>query len=367
MCWPYVPKSPESSGCDSKRTVIWRIPANTIESVIIPLTSGSQRHIAIIIAACAVAALLALGGCAAKAQTPTHGIQGASINLAVAARGKLWVRFDSVGHPYTFDARKLHFTWSPYGPYGSGPSYTMTPANVSIGRWERVDRYPRWQPTGSDQFIDRQYRAPIDLGAMQAPGMYRLTVTNDLDLGRTDHGEALSVQNRRVADVYFPDERNDDPAVAELRGRIIGRNVYAFGSSLGPMNVTNVTRSSGDAMMSYGLPAHESVNQFVAIQPILVTFAGGQPYRFADPWQVGVTITTHTPPPNLSSTITVGTTRSEVVWSEGYPDEYGTAQYFNALDVWYYENPGDGVIEFKQDRVATVVLDRPPGTLLHDP
>ena len=315
-------------------------------------------------AACAVVALLALGGCVAKAESPTQGIQTATISLAVDERGELWVRFDSVGHPYTFDARKLHFTWSPYGAYGGGPSSTMTAANVSIGRWESVDIYPRWQPTGSDRFIARQYRAPVDLGAMQAPGMYRLSVSNDLDLGRTDHGEALSVQNRRVADVYFPDERNYDRAVAELRGRILGRNVYAFGSSLEPMKVTNVTRSSGDAMMSYGLPAHESVNQFVAIQPIVVTFAGGQHYRFADPWQAGVTITTHTPPPNLSSMIKVGTTRSEVVWSEGYPDEYGTAQYFNALDDWYYENPGDGVIEFKQDRVKTALLDQRPGTLL---
>jgi hypothetical protein len=206
---------------------------------------------------CAVAALLGLGVCAAKAQTPAHGIQSAFIALTVDERGELWVSFDSVGHPYAFDARKLHFAWSPYGAYGGGPSSTMTPAKVSIGRWEPVDIYPRWQPTGSDRFIARQYRAPIDLGAMQAPGMYRLTVSNDLDLGQTDHGEALSVGNRRVAEVYFPDERNDDHAVTELRGRILGRNVYAFGSSLEPMKVTNVTRSSSDAMMSYGLPAHE--------------------------------------------------------------------------------------------------------------
>lgn len=316
---------------------------------------------------CAVAALLGLGVCAAKAQTPAHGIQSAFIALTVDERGELWVSFDSVGHPYAFDARKLHFAWSPYGAYGGGPSSTMTPAKVSIGRWEPVDIYPRWQPTGSDRFIARQYRAPIDLGAMQAPGMYRLTVSNDLDLGQTDHGEALSVGNRRVAEVYFPDERNDDHAVTELRGRILGRNVYAFGSSLEPMKVTNVTRSSSDAMMSYGLPAHESANQFVAIRPIVVTFAGGQHYRFADPWQAGVTITTHTPPPNIGSTITAGTTRSEVVWSEGYPDEYGTAQYFNARDDWYYENPGDGVIEFKQDRVKTAVLNQRPGTLFRNP
>lgn len=212
---------------------------------------------------------------------------------------------------------------------------------------------------------------------------------------RTDSGVALSLR-RGDSDVYWPDERNSDAALRNLRAQILSRDVYAFGGSIvgcygsgrsyppsARFTVSSVDRRYGAAyLVGTGTTAHGILGTtFLAIDPIDVGvttaarpegWAGssdvetpcGFGFRFADPWQAGVTITSDAPPPDLSSRpgITPGTTKLRVLWLLGYPDSFGTATYFNDLKRWDYSMPAPFASSVTFANNSVVTYD-PPGRL----
>lgn len=193
----------------------------------------------------------------------------------------------------------------------------------------------------------------------------------DTGFARTDRAVSVALRTYDVAEVYWPDERDGDAAAADLRRHILGRTVYAFGGSLlecqvpqkfepfnVPLHVTRVTRHTGAAYwLETGATGHAYPTSFVAVDPIEVNVAGCDPgFRFADPWQAGVSITTQAPPPQLrpGTAIVPGTSRNAVLWLLGYPDQFGSAPYFNALDDWNYAWPmgNSKSVDFAHDRVV---------------
>ena len=297
-----------------------------------------------------------------------------------ATTGVFSLMISSIGRPFTFDPRSLHFSWQAEYAYG-GLTATRIPAAIRIGAWTKANLYPSYIDTSPDQNLERAYQAQLYFGAAPgAPGRYELTVSADTGFAHTDRGVPLALRNSNVVEVYWPDERNGDAASADLRRRILGRTVYAFGGSLlecrssnkvepfsVPLRVTRVSRHVGTAYwLETGATGHAYPTSFVAIDPIEVNVDGCDPgFRFADPWQAGVSITTQVPPPSLqpNATIVPGMSRNAVLWLLGYPDQFGTAQYFNALGQWEYAWP-QGVsksVTFEHDRVVHYT---PPGNPL---
>jgi len=319
------------------------------------------------------------------------------VQLQDSANGTVWLSLSSVGRPFTFDSKALHFAWQAYDALGNATA-TLTPADVRVGAWESVNTYPPYVDTSPGRRIVRLYRARVDFGAPPPhPGLYGFKVLAFGNFANTDTGQALEFRDSVVTSVYWPDERNDDTSVRDLRHRILGRTVYAFGGSIvgcygagrsyppaAPLRVTSVERRRNVAYSLYtGTTVHgaNGGDYFIAIDPIEVKIATDAPpsstmgssgaetpcdpgFRFADPWQAGVTITSATPPPALSdrTKIVPGMTRHRVLWLLGYPDAYGTAAYFNDLERWDYvmPSPFSSWVTFKNDRV---VHYEPPGEL----
>jgi hypothetical protein len=271
-----------------------------------------------------------------------------------AATGRFSLTVTSIGRPFTFNPRALHFSWHAEGPHGGVITTTPIPAAIRTGAWAQANLYPSYTDTSPDRYIARAYRAELDFGAPPgAPGLYELMVSADPGFAHTDRGVALALSRNDVVEAYWPDERHGDPALADLRRRIFGRSVYAFGGSLvacadsnktesfdTPLHVTRVTRDvEGAYWLTTGATGNSYPNAFLAIDPIEVNIDGCAPgLRFADPWQAGVSITTQAPPPNLHYTAAIvpGMSRSTVLWLLGYPNAFGTAEYFNRLEDWDY-------------------------------
>lgn len=248
----------------------------------------------------------------------------------------------------------------------------MIPAAVRIGEWHPANLYPAHIDTSPGRYIERAYQAQFEFGTAPGPaGRYELTVAADTGFAHTDRGVPAALDNFDVVQVYWPDERRGDAAAADLRRRILGRTVYAFGGSLlscgaehkpeafnVPLRVTGVRRDAGAAYwLETGATGHAYPSMFVAVDPIEVKANGCDPgFRFADPWQAGVSITTQPPPRGLApdTPIVPGTSRNTVLWLLGYPDQFGSAQYFNALDGWYYAWPmgNSKSVSFAHDRVV---------------
>ena len=84
----------------------------------------------------------------------------------------------------------------------------------------------------------------------------------------------------------------------------------------------------------------------------------------ADPWHVGVTLST-TPPPPLPAgydqfVIAVGMSRADVAWRRGYPQGYFTREALDAQDVWSYFDaiPDDYTVTFRNGRVVSFTTPR---------
>lgn len=337
--------------------------------------AGVARHIA----ALSIAGI-AIVTCTARADAPAQSVV-VSVEDATAhgaeATGVFSLVISSNGRPFTIDPRSLHFSWQAEYAHGRLLS-TRIPAAIRVGAWAKANLYPSYIDTSPDRDLERAYQAQLDFGeAPGAPGRYELEVSSDPGFAHTDRGVSLALSRSNVVDVYWPDERNGDAASADLRRRILGRTVYAFGGSLLECGVSNkaetfkvplrVTRVSRDVARAYWLETGSTnrayPTSFIAIDPIDVNIDGCNPgLRFADPWQAGVSITTQAPPSNLQpdAGIVRGMSRSAELWLLGYPDQFGTAQYFNALDVWEYSWP-QGVskaVTFEHNRVARYT---PPG------
>ena len=307
------------------------------------------------------------------------------------AAGKLSLRATSVGRPFLFDPSALRFTWQAYDSEGRPTRTTYPASGIHIGTWSVLNEYPKWMKTPPDKPLMREYEATLGLGqSPNGPGLYRLTVSSiNPTFAKTDLGEAIPLQdNSFVAYVYWPDEGNDDAATADLRRRVLGKTVYAFGGSMvgcygsgtgypptAPLTITRVMRHTGVTYeLDTGTTAHGASNfAFFAVDPIEVKIIttshavmnsgsddAEQPcdpgLRFADPWQAGVTITSATPPPEIrpGARIAPGTSRRTVLWLLGYSDQFATAQYFNALDDWEYSGPSFRAmsVEFRNNAVT---------------
>lgn len=296
-----------------------------------------------------------------------------------APTGDFSLVISSNGRPFTFNPRSLHFFWQ--AEYADGGLKAMRlPATIRAGAWTKANLYPPYVDTSPDRNIERAYRAQVFFGAAPgAPGRYVLTVSADPGFAHTDRGVSIAgLANFTIAEVYWPDKRNRDAAAADLRRRILGRTVYAFGGSLlecggsnkaepfnAPLRVTRVSRHAGSAYwLETGATGHAYPTFFIAIEPIEVNVAGCDPgLRFADPWQAGVSITTQAPPPGLQpgAAIVPGMSRSAVLWLLGYPNQFGAAQYLNTLRQWDYAWP-QGVsktVIFEHDRVVRYTPPRP--------
>ncbi|HUY11980.1 MAG TPA: hypothetical protein VMV73_06950 [Candidatus Dormibacteraeota bacterium] len=318
-------------------------------------------------------AAIALVANAARADAPAPsvyvGVEDATAHGG-AATGVFSLTIASVGRPFTFDPRSLHFSWQAENANG-GLTASRIPAAIRLGAWTKADLYPSYIAS-PDRNLNREYRAKLYFGAAPgAPGRYELTVNADTGFAHTDQGVSLVLDHSNVVEVYWPDERKSDAATADLRRRILGRTVYAFGGSLlecrgssraepfsAPLRVTRVSRHVGTAYwLETGATGRAYPTSFVAIDPIEVNIDNCAPgFRFADPWQAGVSITTQAPPPSLQpdAAIVPGTSRNAVLWLLGYPDQFGAAQYFNALERWEYAWP-QGVsksVTFEHDHVA---------------
>ncbi|HVA27330.1 MAG TPA: hypothetical protein VNF68_04075 [Candidatus Baltobacteraceae bacterium] len=316
----------------------------------------------------------------ALAQMPVQavdvGVEDATAHGA-PADGVFSLVVSTVGRPFAFEPRSLHFSWQAEDAYGDLTA-TQVPAAIHVGTWMQASLYAPYVDTSANKDLKREYRAPLDFGVPPPrPGLYELVVRADPGFAHTDRGGGLTLGRSTIVDVYWPDERNGDAATADLRRRVLGRDVYAFGGSLvacraankpeafdAPLHVTRVWRHNGAAYwLETGATGHSYPTSFVSIDPIEVNVGNCDPgFRFADPWHAGVSITTQKPPASLRSdaTIVPGMSRNAVRWLLGYPDRFGTAQYFNDLDGWLYEWPQSvsEAVSFKNGRVVQYV---PPG------
>jgi len=193
--------------------------------------------------------------------------------------------------------------------------------------------------------------------------------------------------------MWRPDELGIDRGQQVLRSRYLGRTIYAYGGARvgchyddtvynwhSGLRVTSVKRETSriDLLVTgttlSDLPGSSRAFSFFAIHPLklkLVPVPGTKPLgkngpglegdreipchpgmRFADPWHAAVTITTAVPPLHIRDTH-IGSSRSDVLWLNGYPDVFGTAEQFERMSTWSYRlpPPSSWYVRFRNDRV----------------
>jgi hypothetical protein len=228
--------------------------------------------------------------------------------------------------------------------------------------------------------------------------MYDVQLHAAAGFGQTESGAPLvwSYPVSWPVHVWWPDESQGDPVLAELRRRLIGKNIYGYGGividcdprwfktygATAPIHVTDVQRDRGRLEQLWtGSTTHwgnEAAIHFFAQDPIRIiteippvpeiaqggSNIEGAPARcpaivLAD-WQVDATISTTAPPPLpndpfSSHVISVGMSRKEVAWRLGYPNEFAGKSTMDREAVWQYKDSPLGWfhVTFRDDKVTS--------------
>jgi hypothetical protein len=194
--------------------------------------------------------------------------------------------------------------------------------------------------------------------------------------------------------MWRPDELGIDRGQQVSRSRYLGRTIYAYGGARvgchyddtvydwhSGLRVTSVKRETSriDLLVTgttlSALPGGSAAFSFFAIHPLkleLVPVPGTKPLgkngpslqgdreipchpgmRFGDPWHAETTITTSAPPRRIEK-IHLGSRRIDVLWLNGYPNVYGTAEQFERMNTWSYHLPAPSAwyVQFRNDRVV---------------
>jgi hypothetical protein len=319
-------------------------------------------------------------------------VQSARVEFSEKS-GAFSVSVWSFGKKFTVDPAKLHFRIRPVsvttdpGPFG---------AQVAAPVLERSADQP--QPPGTMTVYSLQVAFPV---RPSRPGMYDVTLQPDPGFARYDDGAELPVSSWGRSDVYWPDEAGADRGLAAAREAIENRAVYGYGGIVlschrslfrtyladVSFQVRSVERSRGTvermwtgSMTSGG---NDQAYSFLAVDPLVVhaeyptvkwfAIGGGGPtdndapcpgFELADPWQVGVTLTTAKPPALPAGydqfKIAVGMSREDVARRRGFPQGYATRAQFDARNVWEYDDAlmDQYTVTFRNGRVASFTVAR---------
>jgi hypothetical protein len=192
----------------------------------------------------------------------------------------------------------------------------------------------------------------------------------------------------------WPDESDNDVALARLRTMLVGHKVYGFGgiaiscrptwtkfyAASTPVRIRSIEREHGRAVwLGTGNAATNPDAMgaaFVAFDPISIvvdepsnsrypivgmnSLVGGTsgpcPSIEVADWQVETTLSL-SPPPATATTqaqLRIGATRDSIVWTYGYPNEVGTRATLRAEPTWHYGFAmGRYSVTFADDRVSS--------------
>ena len=320
--------------------------------------------------------------------------QTASVGLA-EQDGAFAVSISSFGKPFTVDPSELHFTIRSLERDSSQPA----PFDATVGAPVLDRSFAQAQPAGTMTV----FHLPVVFRSQPARGMYDVALQFDPGFARYEDGTALPEERPWTArsNVYWPDEGDGDAGLRAARAQLAGKTAYGYGGvvlSCGGasfnmyladvgFHVRSVERRRGvvERLWTGSTPQHgnDAAYWFFAVDPLAIraeypsahAFATGgssQPagnapcpgLTLADPWHVGVTLTT-TPPPPLPAgydqfVIAVGMSRADVAWRRGYPQGYFRREELDAQDVWSYfaAIPDNYTVSFRGDRVVSFTTAR---------
>jgi hypothetical protein len=337
--------------------------------------------------ACAAGLMAAVS---AQVPRPGHGARDARIAFRIQdGRPSLEVFSSPPG--FVVDPHALRFTVRAFRGFQPDPDAPAQPLRVETGPAIA-------EPNAATR---PAYTIALTVAVPPRPGMYELSTDALPGFARTSSGEELSISRFPAAGIgaivaWWPDERNGDLGLRDVRARFAHRTVHGFGgvtmacpdwaTGAGPetgVDIGEVTRETGHAEILHpgSIWGGDVGPRFIAFDPLALRvldppkppvlpspLPAPQPcdvtLRYADPWHVDTSIATAALPrlPQARPFPAAGMSRDEVVWLNGYPNEYGTASSLRAEDRWTYvaPTPFTWSVTFVHDRVVTV---DPPGHL----
>jgi hypothetical protein len=317
-----------------------------------------------------------------------------SATVSFGAPGAFSVGVFSFGKKFTVDPTKLHFVIRPWNATAA-----PVPFEAQVGSPILERSFDQARPPGTMTV----YSLPVVFPTRPArPGMYDVTLEADPGFARYDDGTELPVGSWERSDVYWPDdEAGADPGLRAAREAIENRVVYGYGgivischralfstylADVG-VQVRSVERRHGTvermwtgSMTSRG---NDQAYSFLAVDPLVVhaeypsakwfaTGGGGTTdndapcpgFTLADPWHIGVSLTTTKPPPLPAGydqfKIAVGMSRDDVARRRGFPQGYSTRAELGARSVWEYDDAlmDQYTVTFRNGRVASFTVPR---------
>ncbi len=232
------------------------------------------------------------------------------------------------------------------------------------------------------------------------PGFYRVALQAEPGFASTRSGSVLPYGDWSRADatlhfnMWWPHDTYGDSSLARMRRRWVGKNMYGFGGiALGcqpkwlniynaatPVRVRAVVRDRGQVEELWtGTTVHwgnDAARRFFAMSPLRFIVErpiakplgfGGSTQRTSErcpavvlaDWQVSEMFSSVPPPKsisvqNIGTPLRIGMSRADVVWLNGFPNEFGDRVALLSQRVWAYDDgPGDAYhVTFRNGRVA---------------
>lgn len=342
----------------------------------------------------AAAAVTGIGLLAVMHASPPIAQGRSDVRIAFQTENGL-ARLEVFSGPDAFvvDPHALRFTVRAYRGFRPDPTAPAQPIHVEVGPSVAV-------PNAGTR---PAYRIAIAVASPPRPGMYELSADALPGFARTANGDELPARRFLNAGIgaivaWWPDERGGDPGLRDVRARFANRAVHGYGNGNIPLQCPNWATAVGPAGVRIGAVVREVGHaevlqpgttwggdvgpQFLAFDPLALRVVGGPAppqlpsplpalvpcdftLHFADPWHVDTSIATAAPPRlpmGKGFAVRPGTSRDEVVWRYGYPNEFGTAASLRAENEWRYLSPTpfSWSVTFEHDRVVHV---DPPGEL----
>ena len=314
-----------------------------------------------------------------------------SADVGFGAQGAFEVGVSSFGKKFTVDPTKLHFAIRPWNATAA-----PVPFGAQIGAPVLDRSFDQARPPGT---LTSYHLTVVFPTRPARPGMYDVTAEADPGFARYDDGTELPVGSWPRADVYWPDEAGSDAGLRTARDALENRTVYGYGGIVVTCHaslystyladvgvpVRSVERRHNTVERMWTGPmtsrGNEQAYSFLAVDPLVVhaeypsakwfSTGGGGPtdgdapcpgFTLADPWHIGLTITTTKPPPlpggDAQFTIAVGMSRDDVARRRGYPQGYFSRASLDAQSVWEYDDAlmDQYKVTFSNDRVASFTV-----------
>lgn len=317
--------------------------------------------------------------------------QSVAIDLRGDYGGAAALHAFSLGAPYTIDPHALHFIARAYGSAHS----VEQEIGADIGPPVLV---PPEDGSPPDSHHLREYVMPVTFSRPRgAGGFYDVDLHAASGFAHTSDGMSLPFGDwSRPADrwhlmFWWPSRNRADKEAAELRARLAGHDVYAYGGATlrcGPMarayeagvplRLRAIERERGRVAMLWpgAHGGNDLAPRFLAMEPLRLVFAtpsapslsyGGSidgddcPAIVVADWQVDLTVSLEPPRDGLRHggqpypQIHIGMTREEVAWVVGYPTEFAKLTALGSEKKWRYNvGPrGSFDVTFRNDRVES--------------